>query len=99
MLSVGREIYISEQPVVCLSCLWEGTGNQLATGLIETRYSEVFLYAYRCPACGCFETARKGRLLEFSSRQVVQRPDASHKDCPLEDLPRYSKEYTANGNR
>ena len=99
MLSVGREIYISEQQVLCRSCLWEGTGNQLATGLSETRYPEVFLYAYKCPECGCFDTARKGRLLEFRSRHAAQQPDASNTDSQLEDFCPPLKEYTPNGNR
>ena len=99
MLSVGREIYISEQQVLCRSCLWEGTGSQLATGLMQTQNPEIFLYAYRCPECGCFDTARKGRLLEFRSRHAAQQSDASNSDYQLEDQLRYAKEYTPNGNR
>ena len=98
MLSVGREIHLSEQQVVCLSCLWEGTGKQLTTGLTEMVYPEIFLFAYRCPECGCFDTARKGKL-EFNSRHVAQSPDASDKGCQLEISPAHSKECTTNGNR
>ena len=99
MLSVGREIFIKEQQVHCRSCSWEGTGNQLATGLIAISYQEIFLYAYRCPECSSFDTARKGRLLEFRSRHIAHPPDASHTDQELEESARYSEEYTRNGKR
>jgi hypothetical protein len=99
MLSVGREIYIQERRVHCRSCLWEGTGNELATGLVATRYAELLLYAYRCPVCGSFDTARKGRLLEFRSRATAQQQNASGRNQQLEDSIRYSEEHNFNGNR
>jgi hypothetical protein len=99
MLSVGREIYIREQAVHCRSCSWEGTGNQLATGLIAISYQEILLYAYRCPECGSFDTARKGRLLEFRSRHTAQQADSSHPRQQLDDSARNSEEYTLNGKR
>jgi len=99
MLSVGREIYIREEQVQCRRCSWEGTGDQLATGLLAISYRKLFLYAYRCPECGSFDTTRKGKVLEFRSRYSIQQPGASHTDPQLQQSTRYLEEPTLNGKR
>jgi hypothetical protein len=66
MLSVGREIRIGSKSFVCRECDWEGRGLDL-TGLIKISHSVIYLYAYRCPECGSFDMAAKGKLLAFRS--------------------------------
>jgi hypothetical protein len=73
MLSVAREINISEKDVVCRRCAWEGAGCRLSTGLIRITQAVAYLYAYRCPACGSFDVTRKGKLLEFRSPRTLNR--------------------------
>ena len=70
MLSVGREIKIQTKKFVCRECTWEGRGPELATGLIRISQSAIYVYAYRCPACGSFDMAAKGKLLEFRAHDV-----------------------------
>jgi hypothetical protein len=67
MLSVGRELNIHNQSIVCLICRWEGAGAELATGLIPVEDSAFSVYAYRCPACDSFNLSRQGKLLPFRS--------------------------------
>ena len=68
MLSVGRELKISHKQIVCRSCSWEGPGAELSAGLIRISSAHIYSYAYRCPECGSFEVARKGKLLLFRRR-------------------------------
>ena len=65
MLSVGRELYIQDQPVFCLECEWEGLGAQLSTGHLRASESAIYIYAYRCALCGSFNVRRKARILAF----------------------------------
>ena len=65
MLSVGRELYIQDQPVICPDCEWEGTGAQLSTGLLRPLEAAIYLYAYCCSICGSFDVRRKAKVLAF----------------------------------
>ena len=65
MLSVGRELYIQDQPVACLACGWEGLGAQLATGHLRAARMKAYVYAYRCAHCGSFEVRRRAKVLAF----------------------------------
>jgi hypothetical protein len=65
MLSVGRELKIKDNGVVCRQCAWEGEGAELSTGLVKVTASSIYRYVYRCPACAGFDLARKGKLLQF----------------------------------
>ena len=67
MLSVGRELYIQDQPVICLDCQWEGVGAELATGNLQAPGMTVYVYVYCCAACGSFEVRRKAKILAFPS--------------------------------
>lgn len=71
MLSVGRELNISNKRVVCQTCSWEGPGAELPAGLIQVTAAPIYLYVYRCPECGSFELTRKGKLLQFRLRTTV----------------------------
>ena len=75
MLSVGREINIKTKNLACRGCGWEGRGAELSSGLIRISRSAIYVYAYRCPRCGCFDIACKGKLLDFRPRV-----DASARD-------------------
>lgn len=68
MLSVGRELNISNKRVICRTCSWEGAGAELSAGLVQVTETPIYFYAYRCPECGSFELARKGKLLQFRAR-------------------------------
>ena len=76
MLSVGRELNIHNQPIVCLSCKWEGAGAELSTGLVPVEDSAFSVYAYRCPACTGFQVTHNGKLLPF------QLPASTRKENP-----------------
>lgn len=65
MLSVGRELNISDKPLACLTCTWEGDGAELSTGLVPANDGGLQVYAYRCPVCNSFNVNRKGKLLPF----------------------------------
>lgn len=65
MLSVGRELYVQDQPVICLDCGWQGTGAELSTGLVKSSAAAVYLYAYGCSVCGSFNVHRKAKILSF----------------------------------
>ncbi len=65
MLSVGRELNIRNNSVVCHACSWEGSGAELAAALIRVTSASIYLYVYRCPRCAGVELARKGKLLQF----------------------------------
>src|SRR5438128_200240 len=65
MLSVGRELKIKDNSVVCRECSWQGAGAELSTGLVKVVSSSMYRYVYRCPACGSFDLSRKGKLLQF----------------------------------
>jgi hypothetical protein len=80
MLSVGRELYIQDQPVMCLECGWEGFGRQLSTGSLQTQAMRAYVYAYRCALCGSFELKRKAKVLAF------RRPTKSEKPEELQSL-------------
>jgi hypothetical protein len=68
MLPVGREINIQTKKLVCRVCAWEGRSAELSTGLVRISHTDIYLYAYRCPECGSFDVASKGKLLTFRSR-------------------------------
>ena len=68
MLSVGREINIAAQCLICGECPWEGGGPELKTGLVRINLSDIYLYSYRCPECESYEVASKGKLLAFAMR-------------------------------
>jgi DNA-directed RNA polymerase subunit RPC12/RpoP len=74
MLSVGRELKITHKQIVCRSCSWQGDGAELSAGLIKVASAHIYSYAYRCPECGSFEVARKGKLLLF------RRPSPAKED-------------------
>ncbi|HXG94741.1 MAG TPA: hypothetical protein VNN73_20535 [Blastocatellia bacterium] len=82
MLSIGREINISQKEVVCRKCHWEGAGSQLSIGLIEIAHTQMYLAAYRCPQCHSFDVNRKGKLLEFRLPRALdyQQTDAATRD-------------------
>ncbi|MEN3333278.1 MAG: hypothetical protein V7641_2643 [Blastocatellia bacterium] len=63
MLSVGRALYIQDQPVICLEC--EGIGAQLSTGHLQAWKMRGYVYAYCCAVCGTFEVRRKAKVLAF----------------------------------
>lgn len=65
MLSVGRELNINEKAVSCRACGWEGEGVDLSTGLVPVVATAIYVYSYRCPACGSFNITRKAKLLQF----------------------------------
>lgn len=67
MLSVGRELKIREHGVLCRECSWDGAGAELSTGLVKVTRSSMYRYVYRCPACGSFDLARRGKVLQFPS--------------------------------
>jgi hypothetical protein len=69
MLSVGRELNIAARRFICHQCQWEGSGPELKTGLVRISRSDIYLYSYRCPRCGCYDVASKGKLLAFVSRR------------------------------
>jgi hypothetical protein len=75
MLSVGRELNISNKRVVCRTCSWEGAGAELPAGLVQIDSAPIYFYVYRCPECGSFELARKGKLLQFRPRNAVAQAD------------------------
>jgi hypothetical protein len=75
MLSVGREIYVATKSFLCRQCAWEGRGASLSTGLIRVVGSLMYVYAYRCPDCGSFDVASKGKLLPFRSLLRSAVPD------------------------
>lgn len=72
MLSVGRELNISNKRVVCRTCSWEGAGAELSAALVQVTSAPIYVYVYRCPTCGSFELARKGKLLQFRARAVAR---------------------------
>lgn len=74
MLPVGREINIETKNLICRECGWEGRGAELSSGLIRISRTDIYLYAYRCPECGSFDLASKGKLLAFRSRVALSAP-------------------------
>jgi hypothetical protein len=68
MLPVGREVNIQTKNLICRECAWEGRGAELSSGLIRITYTDIYLYAHRCPECGSFDVASKGKLLSFKPR-------------------------------
>ena len=89
MLSVGREINIAAKRFICRECPWEGVGPDLSTGLVRISNSDIYLYSYRCPECGGYDVASKGKLLAFVSRfrsvaiEPHQENDADESQPPL----------------
>jgi Zn finger protein HypA/HybF involved in hydrogenase expression len=89
MLSVGREINIAEKRFLCRECVWEGAGPELSTGLVRISRSDIYLYSYRCPECGSYDVALKGKLLAFASRsksttiETIRR--SSDESVPVHD--------------
>ena len=75
MLSVGREINIETKNLLCRKCAWQGGGAELLTGLVRLSHSNIFVCAYRCPECGSFDLASKGKLLAFRPRVTSAIPD------------------------
>jgi hypothetical protein len=75
MLSVGREINIENQNLLCRDCAWQGRSAELSTGLVRVNHTDIYLYAYRCPECQSFDLASKGKLLAFRSRSTMTMPD------------------------
>ena len=78
MLSVGRELKITHKQIVCRSCSWEGAGAELSAGLIQVSSEHIYFYAYRCPKCGSFEVARKGKLLMFRRRSGLAQAEEAN---------------------
>jgi predicted RNA-binding Zn-ribbon protein involved in translation (DUF1610 family) len=76
MLSVGRELNINEKAVSCRACAWEGAGVELSTGLVPVVSTAIYVYSYRCPACGSFNITRKAKLLQFRSPFAARPPEA-----------------------
>jgi hypothetical protein len=74
MLSVGRELNISDKPFACLVCTWEGDGAKLSTGLAPANDGVLQVYAYRCPRCNSFQVNHKGKLLPF------REPSPTHEE-------------------
>jgi hypothetical protein len=82
MLSVGRELKIHDNCVVCHTCSWEGAGAELSAGLIQVISAPIYVYVYRCPECGSFELARKGKLLQFRLRTAgAQEDTVAHEEA------------------
>lgn len=69
MLSVGRELKICDEHVLCQSCSWEGAGLDLSTGFALIDPTPIYHFVYRCPQCGSFDLNRKGKLLHFRLRE------------------------------
>jgi len=67
MLSVGRELNISGKTVSCHACAWEGEGVDLSAGLVPVVSTGIYVYFYRCPACGSFDINLKAKVLHFRS--------------------------------
>jgi hypothetical protein len=80
MLPVGREVNIQTKNLICRECAWEGRGAELLSGLIRITQTDIYLYAYRCPECGSFDVASKGKLLSFRSRVASARRDSIQGD-------------------
>jgi hypothetical protein len=89
MLSVGREIGIETKKLVCRECAWEGRGSELSTGLIRINQSAIYVYAYRCPGCGSFDMAAKGKLLAFRSPAASITHESVNRDAS-EDTAQHS---------
>ena len=87
MLSVGRELRIHNERVACQSCLWEGVGAELSTGLAPLTPAQIYLYVYRCPECGSFELARKGKLLQFRPHRITAEEDEEAAPKPGRAMP------------
>ena len=98
MLSVGREINIAAKRFICRECPWEGVGPDLSTGLVRISNSDIYLYSYRCPECGSYDVASKGKLLAFVSRfrltpiEPVQDNDADEATAPRVSLKKPTRE-------
>ena len=75
MLSVGREINIETRNLLCRKCGWQGRGAGLPAGLVRINQTEIYLYAYRCPECGSFDLASKGKVLAFRPRIPSVTPE------------------------
>jgi len=75
MLSVGRELNINNKRVVCQVCSWEGAGAELSLGLAQVTSTQIYCCVYRCPKCGAFEVARKGKLLQFRPHKIAAEED------------------------
>lgn len=79
MLSVGRQLKLQEEVILCRECLWDGASIQLQTGLVQISDSNLQIYAYRCPECGSFNLGIKGKLIPFklkntSGSEALQNP-------------------------
>jgi hypothetical protein len=70
MLSVGRQLKLREQIILCRECLWDGASIQLQTGLVQISDSKLRIYAYRCPECGSFNLGIKGKLIPFKLKNM-----------------------------
>jgi hypothetical protein len=81
MLSVGREINIKSNNLLCRKCAWQGRGVELPTGLVRLNQTEIYLYAYRCPECGSFDLASKGKVLAFRPRVASILPDTMQRSA------------------
>jgi predicted Rdx family selenoprotein len=81
MLPVGREINIQTKKLVCRVCAWEGRSAELSTGLVRISHTDIYLYAYRCPECGSFDVASKGKLLTFRSRVASATHDTTQRNA------------------
>ena len=98
MLSVGREINIAARHFLCRECVWEGAGPSLSSGLVRISGSDMYLYAYRCPECGSYDVASKGKLLAFAARhspagiEPIQENDAGEADTPCVSLTKAARE-------
>jgi hypothetical protein len=81
MLSVGRELNISDHPFACPACTWAGAGAELSTGLVPANDGVLQVYAYRCPRGKSPQVNRKGKLLPFIERSPTgvesQKPSST----------------------
>ena len=71
MLSVGRQLGIHNQVVVCRHCTWKDFGNKLAATLVPSQWVTGYLYVYCCPLCSSIDLAYEGKLLPFRPRATT----------------------------
>lgn len=91
MLSVGREINIETKNLICRKCAWQGRGVELSTGLVKIVRSDIYVYVYRCPECGSFDLASKGKLLPFTLRAASTLADTRERTADDENAERRSR--------
>jgi hypothetical protein len=96
MLSVGRELNITERRFICHQCRWEGIGPELKTGLVRISRSDIYLYSYRCPECESYDVVWKGKLLAFATRSestAVSRQNADEEVHPHDTVEKTNRSW------